>query len=281
MIGGTMTNTFEFLARWGYAARGVVYITLGLIALIGSSSGEEASTHGALSNLLGQPFGRFLLATVAIGLVGHVLWRLAQALLNADSQENNAKGYLARAGNLASAVINGTLALAAARLVLASGDGSGEGKSPVAWLMQQPFGRFLVGAAGAVIIAAGAVQAWRGISGAYRKRLSLPSDKRNLLGGISVFGLAARGLVLSITGGFVLFAAVVVDSGQAGSVPEALDWVRNLPTGTYLYALAAAGLIAFGLYSFIEARYRSIDAPEQADVKRGVAKAASAVDRLS
>ncbi|KQS64650.1 hypothetical protein ASG39_11980 [Rhizobium sp. Leaf371] len=281
VIEATMTNKFEFLARWGYAARGVVYITLGLIALIGSSSGEEASTHGALSNLLGQPFGRFLLATVAIGLVGHVLWRLAQALLNADSQENSPKGYLARAGNLASGVINATLALAAARLVLASGDASGGGGSPATWLMQQPFGRFLVGALGLIILAAGAVQAWRGISGKYRERLSLPSGKSDLLGGISVFGLAARGLVLSITGGFFVFAAIMVDSEQAGSVPEALDWVRNLPSGTALYALAAAGLVAFGLYSFIEARYRRIDAPEQGDVKRGVAKAASAVNRLS
>lgn len=276
-----MTNKFEFLARWGYAARGVVYITLGLIALLGSSAGEEASTHGALSNLLGQPFGRFLLGTVAIGLVGHVLWRLAQALLNADNQENSLKGYLARGGNLASGIINGVLALAAARLVMASGGSSDGGGSPAAWLMQQPFGRFLVGALGLVIIAAGAVQAWRGISGKYRERLQLPSGKSDLLGGVSVFGLVARGVVLSITGGFFVFAAVVVDSAQAGSVPEALDWVRNLPSGTYLYALAAAGLVAFGLYSFIEARYRRIDAPEQADVKRGMAKAASAVDRLS
>lgn len=276
-----MTNKFEFLARWGYAARGVVYITLGLIALLGSSAGEEASTHGALSNLLGQPFGRFLLGTVAIGLVGHVLWRLAQALLNADNQENSLKGCLARGGNLASGIINGVLALAAARLVMASGGSSDGGGSPAAWLMQQPFGRFLVGALGLVIIAAGAVQAWRGISGKYRERLQLPSGKSDLLGGVSVFGLVARGVVLSITGGFFVFAAVVVDSAQAGSVPEALDWVRNLPSGTYLYALAAAGLVAFGLYSFIEARYRRIDAPEQADVKRGMAKAASAVDRLS
>ncbi|PYE41720.1 uncharacterized protein DUF1206 [Rhizobium sp. PP-F2F-G20b] len=181
-----MANKFEFLARWGYAARGVVYITLGLIALLGSSAGEEASTHGALSNLLGQPFGRFLLGTVAIGLVGHVLWRLAQALLNADNQNNSLKGYLARGGNLASGIINGTLALAAARLVMASGGSSNGEGGPAAWLMQQPFGRFLVGALGLIVVAAGAVQAWRGISGKYRERLQLPSGRSDLLGGVSV-----------------------------------------------------------------------------------------------
>ncbi|NHT76916.1 DUF1206 domain-containing protein [Rhizobiaceae bacterium CRRU44] len=275
-----MTNKFEFLARWGYAARGVVYITLGLIALIGSSAGEEASTHGALSNLLDQPFGRILLGTVAVGLVGHVLWRFAQALLNADAQENNIKGYLARAGNLTSGIVNGALALAAARLVVASGGGSESGGSLAAWLMQQPFGRILVGLLGLVIIAAGAVQAWRGISRKYRERLQLPADRSDFLGRVSVFGLAARGIVLSITGGFFVFAAFVVDSKQAGSIPEALDWVSNLPWGTYLYALAAAGLVAFGVYSFIEARYRRIDAPEQADIQRGLAKASSVMNKL-
>jgi hypothetical protein len=281
MMEAQVTQKFELLARWGYAARGVVYVILGLIALMGSSSGDEASPQGALSNLLSQPFGRVLLAGVALGLVGHVLWRMAQAILNADNQDENAKGYVVRLGNLASGLVNAALTLAAARLVFAAGGSGSDGQeSMAAWLMQQPFGRFLVGALGLSIIVAGALQIWRGLGGKYRDRVKLPQNHERLLHWICAFGLAARGAVLAITGGFLVFAAVTVDSHQAGSVPEALDWVRQLPAGSYLYALAAAGLAAFGLYSVIEARYRHIDAPDGSELKDGAAKLRATAEHL-
>jgi hypothetical protein len=278
-----MTDKLELLARWGYAARGVVYVILGIIALLGSSgTGGEASPQGALSTLLGQPFGRILLAAVALGLIGHVTWRLAQAILNADHQSADLKGYAARAGNLASGLVNGVLAVVAARLVFTSSGGGGSSgeDSFAAWLMQQPLGRFLVGALGASIIIAGAVQLWRGLAGKYRDRVKLPHQHEGFLHGLSVFGLSARGVLLAVTGVFFIFAAITVDAHQAGSLTEALDWVRRLPFGAYLYALAAAGLVAFGLYSFIEARFRLVDAPEVNDLKQTASKVQSSAKRL-
>lgn len=269
------TNKFELLARWGYGARGAVYMLLGAIALSGAvsgGSGAEASPEGALTTILRQPFGRILLGAVAIGLLGHVLWRLAQAILNADHQPGNAKGYVARIGNLASALTNGALAASAAFLALRMGGGGGSGgeDSVAAWLMKQPFGPWLVGLLGAAVIAAGAVQFWRGISQGYRKRIDLPPRHAGTLGFICGFALVARGVLLAVTGGFFIYAALAIDPAQAGSLTDALDWLRGLPFGFALYALAALGLVAFGLYSFIEARYRRVDAPE---IGRGTFKA--------
>ena len=96
-----MSNNFERLARLGYAARGIVYAILGGIALLGA--GAEASPEGAFSTLLTQPLGRVLLGAVALGLVGHVLWRLAQAILDADHQGSTAMAMAIRTGNLGSA----------------------------------------------------------------------------------------------------------------------------------------------------------------------------------
>lgn len=271
-----MRNKFELLARSGYAARGVVYVILGAIALSGAAagSGENASTEGALSTLLAQPFGRVLLAGVAIGLIGHVLWRLAQAFLNADNQESDAKGWAARAGNFASALANGALALAAARMVIASGGGSGgQGEQGLAaWLMQQSYGQVLVGLAGLALIIAGGVQVWRGVSAKYRKHVKLPAEHEDLLHMICVVGLSARGVLLAISGGFFVYAAFTVNPEQAGGLAEGLDWVRQLPFGMFLYSLAAAGLVAFGAYSVIEAWYRRVDAPDTGDVKRAASK---------
>ncbi len=275
-----MSNKFELLARWGYAARGVVYVILGAIALTGASSaaGGDTSTEGALSALHQQPFGRVLLAAVAIGLVGHVLWRFAQGFLDADGKGRGMKGYVARAGYVAAGLANLSLAGAAFSLVLANGGSSGSSGEVgiTAWLMQQPFGRILVGVVGLTIIAAGLVQAWRGISGKYREQVKLPREHEGSLHPLSVFGLAARGVLLAITGMFFIFAALTVDPNQSGGLAEGLEWIRQLPFGPYLYGLAAAGLVSFGLYSFIEGRYRVVHAPDAGDVKRAAVHAAGA-----
>ena len=276
-----MSNRFEQLARWGYASRGVVYVVLGVMAVSGVTYGaEQGSQQGALSALLAQPFGRVLLAAVKNGLVGHVLWRLAQSLLDADGRGTDLKGLAARAGYFCSALANGALALAAAQMVFASGGGSGGGEgeeSAASWLMQQPFGRFLVAAVGIALLVSGGIQVWRGLAGKYRERVHLPAQHEKVLGAISAAGLSARGVLLAITGGFFLYAALVVDPQQAGGLTEALDWVRDLPFGGILYSLAAIGLIAFGLYSFIEARYRQVEAPDNAAVTRAAAQASSAL----
>jgi len=83
-------------------------------------------------------------------------------------------------------------------------------------------------------------------------------------------------VLLAVTGGFFVYAALAVDPAQAGSLTDALDWLRGLPFGFALYALSALGLIAFGVYSVIEARFRKVDAP---DIGRGTLKAMSGYSR--
>jgi hypothetical protein len=268
-------NKFELLARAGYAARGVVYFLLGGIALAGvfGAGGEGTTgTQGALSTLLDQPFGRVMLGAIAIGLIGHVLWRLAQSLLNADRQDGDGKGYAVRAAQLISAITHGALALFAGRLALGMGQSGGSGgeQDVASWLMQLPLGRILVAVAGLAVVAAGAVQIYRGVSGQYEKWLRLPADKAGWLKPISAYGLAARGVIFLILGGFFLYAAWTVDASQAGSFAQALDWVRSLPFGAILYALVALGLFAFGGYSVIEALYRHVDAPSGAEAARAL-----------
>ncbi len=264
-------NRVETLARAGYTARGVVYLLLGAFALTSALWGGDAEdTSGALSGLLDLPFGRILVGLIALGLLGYVLWKLAQGLLNADGVKDNAQGFLARAGQLVSAGVNLFLMLTAARLAIGNGgssEGNGE-ETASAWLLQQPFGPFLLGLVAAGVMAAGAVQIWYGASGGYRKRLSLPHAHRQWMEHVCQFGLIARGVVLVIIAGFLFYAALTVSPEQAAGTAEALDYVHNLPFGRWLYGLIALGLVAFGAYGLIEARYRSIDAPSVSDISR-------------
>src|SRR5438309_1451657 len=74
---------FEWLARAGFVARAVVYVTIGVLALklAFGLGGTPADQRGALHAVAHQPFGRFLLTLVAIGLGGYSLWRLVRAAI--------------------------------------------------------------------------------------------------------------------------------------------------------------------------------------------------------
>lgn len=265
-------DAFELLARLGYAARGVVYVLVAGLALFSSFGNEEASSSGALSSLLGQPFGQLALGAIALGLLGHVAWRLAQSLLNADRQPANPMGYGARAGQLLSAVFHAALAFTAAQLALGGGGGSGGDSEDglVAAVLQLPFGNILVVLVGLGFIAAGIGQFYYGFSGRFKKRLRLPENREKLFSAVCVYGLAARGVVFAIIGGLVVFASVSVNPEQAGSLPEALDWVLGLPFGAQLYWMVALGMLAFAGFCFILARYRRVDAPSASEIKDAV-----------
>jgi hypothetical protein len=267
-----VSNGFEFLARLGYAARGAVYFVLGLIALFGAIGGigAEPSTDGAFSALLGQPFGRILLGLVGVGLVFHVLWRIAQSVFDADRRGTDAKAWVVRASLLISAVVNAGLAFAALSRALALGGGEGGGSSAVETVLSLPFGALLLMAAGLAVLGAGLAQAWRGVSGGFHERIVLIGARRDLLGAICAVGLVARGLLLAIIGGLVIYAGFTVSPEQASDTAVALDWIRRLPFGGVFYTIAAAGLIAFALYNGIAARYRRIDSPNMAPVRAAI-----------
>lgn len=269
-----MHNKFETLARAGYAARGVVYLLLGGLALasiVWGGARPEGSTD-ALSSLLQLPFGELVLGLVAVGLVGHILWRLAQGLLNADGVEDSLQGWIGRAGSVISALTNLALAFAAGTMALGHGQGGGGGgeASASSWLMGQPFGVWLLGLVGLGVIAAGGVQIWRALSHHYRDRIRLPAGQKRWLDPLCQFGISARGALFVIIGGFLVYAALTVSPEQAGGVADALDYVYGLPFGPWLYGLAALGLLAFGAYGIVEGMYRQIDAPSGADLRAAV-----------
>lgn len=256
-----MSKKFEALARTGYAARVAVYILLGSLAVTSAFVGGEAKDSSrALSSLVQLPFGRILLALIAAGLGGHILWRLAQGFLDADNVGTDAKAVVRRSGSLVSGAANLFLALTAGRIAIgqsSGAEGGGEEKAS-AWLLQQPFGGILLGNVAVLVIVAGAVQVSRALTRKYRDRLRLDSSHA-WLDSVCAFGLIARGTLIVIVGGFTGYGAITFSPERAGGMSDALDYVRPLPLGPWLYGLAAIGLIAFGGYSIIQARYRHIN----------------------
>ena len=260
-------HSLKLLARMGYGARGLVYLIIGGLATLAAlgAGGKATGSRGALVELLHQPFGKALIALLAAGLLCYAGWRAVQALLDADDHGVDLKGVVVRVGLLVSAVTHTGLAFYAASLLFDFGSSGGASGDRVAWLMQQPFGRYLVAGVGLAIWGAGLAQIWKGASRRFHKRLVFSRDDRPLVSWLCAFGLVARGLVFCIIGTLFCFAALQVDPQQAGGLAQALSWLRQQPFGSWLFAIVALGLFAFGLYSLIEAAWRRIELSEEAE----------------
>ncbi|KLK91977.1 membrane protein [Microvirga vignae] len=271
------SNPVEVLARLGYGARGVVYGLVGCLALLAAigSGGQTGGSRSALQTLLSQPLGQIWLVLIALGLFGFCIWRVVEALTDADHRGSDMKGWGVRIAHLISGAIYAGLGVSALRLALGRGSGGGEDQAAqdwTAWLMSKPFGLWLVGLIGLAVAATGLGFAWKAWRGDAAARLSLPADKRQWVISLGRMGFAARGVVFVIIGGFLILAALHGSSSEVHGLGGALQTLQQQPYGWVLLALTAIGLFAFGLFGLVQARYRHIDAPDIDDAKAAVAQ---------
>jgi hypothetical protein len=265
-------NTLETTARVGYAARGIVYMLVGGLAVMAAfgTGGETGGSKNALASLIDEPFGQTLLAIIALGLLAFAIWREAAALSDADNRGTSAKGLAIRGAHVISGVIYLGLAIYAAGLAFgwATGGGGqgGEGAQGwSAWLLAKPFGRWLLGLVGLGVAGAGIAFLGRAWKGDVTKHLRYSPHQRGWVVPLGRAGFAARGIVFLIIGGFLVVAAWQAQSSEARGLGGALRTVQEQPYGWILLALVAAGLFAFGVFGLVQAVYRRIDAPDMDD----------------
>jgi hypothetical protein len=250
------------LARAGLAARGVLYILIGLVAILvglGQSS-QEADQKGALQLLAGQPYGLAALWLLGIGFAGYALWRLSEAAFGVTGEGNGAG---ARLKSLVRALIYAFFAYLTFQIIAGTGGGSQTKKQQdlTATVMHHPGGQWLVGLAGLAIVIAGLVLVVEGLRRKFLKYLQLSQMSprtRRIVEWLGTIGTAARGAVFALAGVLVIDAAVTYQPAKAGGIDKALLTLRNQPFGEFLLILAALGLIIFGVYGLCEARWRKV-----------------------
>ncbi|MFL5381868.1 MAG: DUF1206 domain-containing protein [Longimicrobiaceae bacterium] len=254
----------ETLARAGYLARGVVYLVVALLA--GRAALEHrraAGTRGAFMELLLQPLGRVVLGVLTVGLLGYAAWRFVQAVLDPERKGKKLKALGKRASYLFTTAVYVGMAAAAARLAL-GGPPERDQFSAGRWVapvMQHPWGRWAVLAAGVWIAAYGPWLLYRSVAKEPEKRL----DTRGLSSGMERaakaagrVGVAARGVVFLVVGVWVVLAAWHARPSEAKTPAGALESLRQQPYGPWLLVVVAVGLGAFGLFEIVKARYRHI-----------------------
>jgi len=269
-------NVIPVVARVGYAARGVVYLIIGGLATLAvfGSGGQTAGSRDALKSLLGQPFGSTLLVIVGLGLFCYSLWRVIQAFFDPDNHGTDGKGLAIRASMVISAILHVSLGFFAITLVFtlggdsSGGSGGGGQENFSAWLLQQPFGVWLVALIGLAVVGAGVAHGIKGYHAKFERYMRIPESLQPGAQHICRFGLVTRGVVLVIVGGFFLLAAYQADPSEAGGLGEVFSTVRSQPFGRILLGIVAIGLFAFGTYSTLEAAFRRIDGPSANDMRR-------------
>ncbi|HUF19057.1 MAG TPA: DUF1206 domain-containing protein [Thermoanaerobaculia bacterium] len=254
----------ERLARIGFVAKGVVHILIGFLAARAAigTGGSTSGASGALQSIIGEPFGKVLLGVIAVGLFGYAMWRLIEAVLDTSRRGSESRGLAVRIGSAGKALIYGGLSIETFRLALGSrGDSSDSTEHWTALALRQPFGQALVVLAGAGVAAYGIYQltrAWRSKLNRDLELSRVPFESRKWITGISRFGIAARGVVFGLIGYLLIAAGINQRASQAEDVGGALRALGTDPFGPIALATVGVGLIAYGLYEFLNARYRKI-----------------------
>ncbi|MGV9929171.1 DUF1206 domain-containing protein [Streptomyces olivaceoviridis] len=254
--------------RAGFAARGLIYVLVGVIAVqiafSGDGGGQQADRGGALGELAGQPFGSAMLWIVGVALAGMALWRLSEAVFGGYGPDGS------KLSRRAAALFRSVFYCFVSYSVLsyAAGDrGSGSGSSDrhtddvTARVLDWPGGQWLLGIAGAAVVIAGGWISVRAVRRKFRDKLrisAMSARVRPVVEGLGVTGGTARGVVFAAAGVFALVAAVRHQPGKAKGMDDTLRAFRDLPAGPWLLALVALGLAAFGVFSWCNARWRKL-----------------------
>ena len=253
----------ELLTRIGFGARGLIYLVMGVIAIqvARGVSNTPANQQGALELIGAQPLGHILLIIVMVGLAGYALWCVIRAIFDPLHLGSDAEGLLQRFSFFVSAGIYASLIVPAYGYLVGGAGATQNGsqtQQSVSTIMAMPWGRWLVGVGGIVVIGVGLAQVYKGFKHNFDKQFQLYdlNQKQSIwIRRIGRFGTASRGIVIALSGIFLALAAYNFNPAQAQGINGALLTLVHQPYGPWLLGVVAAGLIAFGIYSLTGAAW--------------------------
>jgi hypothetical protein len=218
---------------------------------------DKASNDGALQLVAEQPFAGFLLVVLAIGLAGYAIWRLAQAWLGGNDE------WFERLANVGRALVYLGLLAITIGLIRGRGTATGRGaeQQKVRTVFDWPGGQWLVGAIALGILGLAAWNLYQAISGRWREHLATDAMSPTTRRGVEIvtwIGLIGRTLVFGLVGWFLFKAAIEYDPNEPVGIDQSLRSLVDEPYGPVLLLVAAVGLAGYGVFSFVEARWRRV-----------------------
>jgi hypothetical protein len=249
--------------RFGQIARGVIYVVVGMLALRLSVGIRDVamSQNGAIAVIGRQPFGHVMLVALAVGLASYALWDLIRAVLDPNYEGQSRAGKLKRVGFALGAVGYVALAVITIQFIVGPRPSTKTSYGIVALVLSKPFGAWLVGIIGLAWAALSLVQIVRAWLGYFERNLALdrlsPAE-RAWARGLGRIGICARSLVFAIVGIFLVASAFHANPHHSIGIDGALLGLARQAFGRTLLAVTGIGLVAFGVYSIMCARWMRI-----------------------
>jgi len=250
----------EMLQRAGYVARGVLYAVMGALALglalrVGGSATDQS---GSLVTIAGGTFGKVLLLVFAVSLGAYSIWGFVRAVLDPLHRGDKPAGVAERLGFAWSGIAYAGLALFAVELFLGSGRSQDSTQSAMAKILAYPAGHWAVVVIGLVAIAVGLGQFVLAYKATFKqdlKRGEMNQSEKKVVDALGRIGFAARGVVFTLVGWFVLQGGIHGDASRVHGFGGAFVFLLTQPHGHVLVGLVAIGFIALGFHSFAAARW--------------------------
>src|SRR6202163_3200724 len=252
----------ELLERLGYVVRGALYAVMGLLALrivFSVAGGQATDLTGSLVALIQNPYGKFVLVIVAVGLAAYSIWGFTRAIYDPLHRGSDASGYMARLGFVSSALSYAAIVFFALQLLAGSGATTNDGtKNTISSVLTHPAGGALTILIGLVVIGVALgqfLESYRATFARDLKGAEMSTRTRDIVVKLGRFGMFARGVIFLIIAWFVVQAGIHHDPAQAQGFGGAFVFLLAQPFGRILLGIVALGFVALGLHSFACARW--------------------------
>lgn len=257
-----MDNKIKTIARAGYISKGVVYALTGILAF-GAAIGLGGSTEGKLGVLKfleEQPFGKALLGMMGLGLFSYAFWRFFQSIRDPENIGIDAKGIGKRVAYFFSGLVYLGLATFSFYEIFNESGKSDTGKTE---MLPAEYLKFIFYAIALGLVIKAVFQFYKAFKGDFLAQFSLDNiariNTRKTVKWLGYAGLVSRGVVVGIVAYFFLIAADTAGPGDIKGTAEAFSFLRRNSEGPWLVGLVSFGLICYGMYMFVKAKYRRFD----------------------
>jgi uncharacterized membrane protein YidH (DUF202 family) len=262
VVNANTEKKIEFFARFGIVAKGIVYVLAGALTALASFGfqGKKSDKTETLQFIYDQPLGSVLLFIIAAGLAGYAMWRFFQAIRDIDHKGNDAKGKFTRLGYAFSGVVYLSLSFYAIKMDLngSSGGSNDSQRFVVNKIFEYEYGKWIIGAIALIILFNGIRQIYKGVSGKFLKNIHIDNKHADLYKKTGIAGYISRGFVLLILAYFFLRGAIHANANEIGGTKGAFNFIENT-YGSVLLGVVALGLICYGIFMFVKARFQKID----------------------